>query len=117
MSKLKEIEIEELMGMFRETPRELEENRRRYARETSQPEENYVSIEERINRLARKADYLVVFENQQLDSSECGRRQVLGVGPGFTCETLEAAAEGHLNDLPSQRQYPVSYVDCRSTLA
>lgn len=53
---------------------------------------------------------LVLYENQQLDSSAFGDSTAVAVGPGRTYKTVEEAAAGHLNDLPSQRQYPVAYV-------
>jgi len=53
---------------------------------------------------------LVLFENQLMDSSHFGERTALRVGPECTYKDV-AACEGHwLNDLPSQRQYPVAFV-------
>lgn len=52
---------------------------------------------------------VVLFRNEAMDSSECGRMTVLGVGEGFTCKTVEEVEGMWLNDLPSQRQYPVVY--------
>jgi hypothetical protein len=54
------------------------------------------------------AEGLVCFENLQMDSSSCGERTAVVVGPSNTF-TLEKARTGHLNDLPSQRQYPRSF--------
>lgn len=68
------------------------------------------SVRPAIKTLAEKAHYLVVCENIQLDSSACGEKSCLGVGPGFTYESLEELEGKHLNSLPSQRQYPVRYV-------
>jgi hypothetical protein len=63
---------------------------------------------------AATARFLVVFECQQLDSSSCGARTVMAVGPGKTYETLESLEGLHLKDLPSQREYPVAYVDTQA---
>ena len=57
------------------------------------------------------ARFMVVFECGQMDSSSHGRRTVMAVGPGKTYETLKDIEGKHLNDLPSQREYPVAYVD------
>ena len=56
-----------------------------------------------------QATAVVCFENLQLDSSCRGERTALVVGPNNTCKTPQDCADMHLNDLPSQRQYPVSY--------
>ena len=55
------------------------------------------------------ASHLVAFENLMMDSSALGQRTVLCVGPGCTYESPEECEGHHLNDLPSQRQYPVAY--------
>ncbi len=55
--------------------------------------------------------HLVVFENQQFDSSQFGYRTVVIIGKPYTYKTLDDVKGKHLNDLPSQRQYPVYYVE------
>lgn len=67
----------------------------------------------RITELAedKGTTYLVLFENQQMDSSWFGARSCVPIGPHRTYETLESIEGGHLYDLPSQRQYPQAYVD------
>lgn len=56
------------------------------------------------------ADALVVFENLQLDASECGQTTAVQVGPGKTYTSVESCEGKWLHDLPSQRQYAVSFV-------
>ena len=56
-----------------------------------------------------KAEGLVIYRCLQMDSSNLGARSTVLVGPGCTCETIEKAAQQHLYDLPSQRQYPCAY--------
>ena len=53
-------------------------------------------------------DAVVMYGNLDLCSSRLGDRSVMLVGSGCTY-SLDKALEGHLNDLPSQRQYPVMY--------
>lgn len=53
---------------------------------------------------------LVRFENLAFDSSQYGRATVVVVGPSNTFKSVEGCAGKWLNDLPSQRQYPVAYV-------
>lgn len=61
-------------------------------------------------RLARTdVSGIVCYENLQMDSSQCGSRSAVIYGPGCAATTLEAALARHLNDLPSQRQYPVAF--------
>lgn len=52
---------------------------------------------------------VVCMENLQYDSSDAGHRTALIYGPGYTCETLDAALDAHLGDAPSRFQYPVHY--------
>lgn len=66
-------------------------------------------IAERIKMF--KPTHLVLFENQQMDSSNFGNRTCLCVGPNNTYKTVEDVKSSHLNDLPSQRQYPTCF--CR----
>lgn len=59
---------------------------------------------------------LVCFENQQMDSSEFGRRSALVVGPSNTYTLQDVQKEGcRLGDVPSRFQYPVCFVDYRAT--
>ena len=53
---------------------------------------------------------LVAFENQAFDSSAFGARSALRVGDGCTYASVETTEGKWLNDLPSQRQYPVGFV-------
>ena len=57
------------------------------------------------------ATHLAKFVNQALDASACGQTTFVLVGPDCTYKTPDAV-DGHwLNDLPSQRQYPVACVE------
>ena len=58
-----------------------------------------------------KAKYLVLFENQALDSSNLGMRSVLPVGPEQGLKTLEEIAGRPIGDVPSRFQYPVEYCE------
>jgi hypothetical protein len=51
---------------------------------------------------------VVLYENQQMDSSRCGHRQMLPFGPGRMVKSL-ADAPIRLGDLPSTFCYPVYY--------
>lgn len=55
----------------------------------------------------------VLFVNLDFSSSQFGAWTVMAVGPNQTCKTVEEIAGRHLNDLPSQRQYPVAFVALR----
>jgi hypothetical protein len=57
------------------------------------------------------ATHLVLFQNQALDSANAGLCSALAIGPGCTRSSLEEAYAGHLNDLPSQRQYPIAHCE------
>lgn len=61
------------------------------------------NIEAAIERTG--ATHLVLFKNQQFDSSQFGSSSVLCVGPSCTYKTVEECEGQHLNDLPSQREY------------
>ena len=63
-----------------------------------------------------KADYVVCFENQDLSSSECGRRTAMPVGENNTYKTLAKVKGKWLNDLPSQRQYAAYYISSDNLL-
>jgi len=68
-------------------------------------------IHERLRTLINREGVaaLVVFENRQLDSSAAGARSAVAVGPGCSHHSVAAVKKLWLNDLPSQRQYPVAY--------
>jgi hypothetical protein len=68
---------------------------------------------EQINALLDRDDVdgLISFENQQMDSSSFGVRTQVAYGPGCTYKKPEDVEGKWLNDLPSQRQYPVSYAE------
>jgi hypothetical protein len=75
------------------------------------------SVHDRLRALAEKpgTSHLVVFENQMLDSSQAGARSALRIGPACTTKTLDEAAGGWLGDLPSERKYPVAFVELSAT--
>lgn len=54
-------------------------------------------------------DGLIVFENVDLSSSQLGARTAVAYGPERTIKSLDDAKGRHINDLPSQRQYPTAY--------
>ena len=71
------------------------------------------SVHDQILAAAEKhqSTHIVCFENQAFDSSAFGARSAVVVGPNNTYQT-PADCEGHwLNDLPSQRQYPVCFAE------
>lgn len=53
---------------------------------------------------------LVLFRNDNFNSSAFGAQTVMVIGPPFTYKTVEEVEGRHLNDLPSQRQYATYYV-------
>jgi hypothetical protein len=67
------------------------------------------SVHDALERLARIARYIVVYQNLDFWSSRFGERSALRVGPGCSVESLEQALSIWLGDLPSERQYPVAY--------
>lgn len=68
-------------------------------------------IHERLRTLINQEGVaaLVVFENHQMDSSSFGARSAIAVGPGCSHHSVSSVKKLWLNDLPSQRQYPVAY--------
>jgi hypothetical protein len=68
-----------------------------------------IAVEE---ALRRKPDAIgvVLFENQTMDSSSRGAMTAMVIGPTNTYKSAEDCEGKHLNDLPSQRQYPVAWV-------
>lgn len=70
------------------------------------------SVHDQIKAAAKRypnATAVVCFENLDMCSSELGHRSALVVGPDNTFTSVEDCRGKHLNDLPSQRQYPVSW--------
>lgn len=63
--------------------------------------------------LKRKSDAvgLVLFENKMLDSSSRGTMTAMLIGPTNTYKSVEECEGKYLNELPSQRQYPVAWVE------
>lgn len=59
-----------------------------------------------------KATHLVLFENQDMCSSQLGARTVVCIGPICTYKTPEQCEDKWLHDLPSQRQYAVAFCAC-----
>jgi len=59
--------------------------------------------------LDNKATHLVLFENQDICSSQLGARTVVCVGPECTYKTPSECNNHWLHNLPSQRQYPVMW--------
>lgn len=82
------------------------------------PDELFAMFDESVHQTIRDrvawkqpadTEAVVVFENQQMDSSAFGDRTAVVVGPGCTIRSVKACKNQHLNDLPSQRQYPVAF--------
>lgn len=51
---------------------------------------------------------MIVFENLDVSSSRLGERSAMPFGPDNTIKSLDDVKGKWLNDLPSQRQYPVA---------
>jgi hypothetical protein len=86
---LKEISWKQLLGMFEDET----------AKVIIQRSKSYVST------------HVVVFMNNQMDSSRTGDRTAVCVGPNNTYKTLADCDGKWLNDLPSQRQYANFYAE------
>ena len=56
------------------------------------------------------ATHFALFENLDFTSSQLGRRTCIVVGPNNTFKSPQDCVGRWLNDLPSQRQYPVAWV-------
>jgi len=56
-----------------------------------------------------RAEYVVVFENLQMDSSNFGHRSALMIGAQCENKTIDDIRERRLGDVPSRFQYPVHY--------
>lgn len=65
----------------------------------------------RIREWLAGGETVVLFRNQQMNSSGCGRASCMVVGPARTYKTLDSVQKQHLGDLPSQRQYPEVYCE------
>ena len=52
---------------------------------------------------------MVVFENLDLCSSQCGNRSFMVYGPSRENKVIEDLLSQHLGDVPSRFQYPVAY--------
>jgi hypothetical protein len=69
------------------------------------------STHDALERLAQSARYIVVYQNIDFWSSRFGETSALRVGPGCQVESLEEALSIWLGDLPSERQYPIAYLE------
>lgn len=69
----------------------------------------YPKTQSKVKLLGDQADtqVLVCFENLQMDSSNCGHRQAMAVGPKRTYQ-VETLRTMRLGDVPSQFTYPVA---------
>ena len=54
------------------------------------------------------AEGMIVFECLDMSSSRLGERSAMPYGPDNTIKALDDVKGKWLNDLPSQRQYPVA---------
>jgi hypothetical protein len=74
-------------------------------------------VRDRVLALARNpgTTHLVYFENNLLDSSHCGESGVVAVGPNNTLKSLAEVEGKWLNDLPSQREYPLFWCKAKES--
>ena len=74
-----------------------------------------VNIEE---ALRRKPDAIgvVLFENLMMDSSSRGAMTAMIIGPTNTYKSAEDCEGKFLNEMPSQRQHPVAWVERKEFL-
>lgn len=63
------------------------------------------------------ATHVVLFENLTMDSSTFGTGKCLAVGPGLTYPNVEACEGKWLNEMPSQRLYPVAFISRNQLLS
>jgi hypothetical protein len=77
----------------------------------SEEDQTRAAVSEKITSHEGAISHLVLFRNEQLDSSEVGRMTLCLVGPGCTYKSIAELEGKHLNDLPSQRQYPLFYCE------
>lgn len=70
-----------------------------------------VSVHNKLFELAQSKDTdgFVVFENLDFCSSNFGQRTAVVYGKTRTYKTPDETISKHLNDLPNQRQYPISF--------
>jgi hypothetical protein len=57
------------------------------------------------------ATAVVLFRNQQMDSSSFGQQTIMVVGPECTYKSVEEVDGKWLNDAPSQRQHAIAWCD------
>lgn len=75
------------------------------------PDQDATKIIRTLEKTQPRATQAVLFVNLDMSSSQFGKWTVMAVGPKQTYKTVEALEGNHLFDLPSQRQYPVAYID------
>lgn len=78
---------------------------------SANPDQDATKIIKKLAQTQPKATQAVLFVNHDFSSSKFGAWTVMAVGPNQTYKTVEDVHGSHLFDLPSQRQYPVAYVD------
>ena len=68
--------------------------------------------------LKRKPDAtgVVLFENLMMDSSSRGAMTAMIIGPTNTYKSAEDCEGKFLNEMPSQRQHPVAWVERKEFL-
>lgn len=66
-----------------------------------------------VKKILARSDvtHLVKFINTMMDSSRLGESTFVVIGPGCTYKTLAEVKSQWLNDLPSERQYPISFYE------
>lgn len=69
-------------------------------------------VDDLIERL--QPEFLVIYRNEDMWSSQHGRIHVLGVGPNLTIKTLKDAVNGRLGDAPSRFAYPFAYYELQN---
>lgn len=72
-------------------------------------------IKESVER--NRGTHVVMAVNQQLDSSRCGEKTAMCVGPDCTYKTPDECEGKWLNDLPSQRQYFTHFAEVGEDMA
>lgn len=67
----------------------------------------HTSVHDKLERLWEnpETEGLVLFMNNQFDSSQFGTCSAVSIGKNCTYKSWEDCQGKHLNDLPSQRQY------------
>ncbi len=87
MTDIREITWEQLLGMFSENV--------------------HAPLADTMKRWPSAAG-MIVFENLDMGSSRLGERSAMPFGPDNTIKSVDDVRGKWLNDLPSQRQYPVA---------